>query len=78
MEFITLILTKKLVRNPSQQIIEIYTKGVNDEKQPSKWVTEIYVPVLPKVVPRKPTYSKPVDSSSAAKPATPVEETVTP
>lgn len=72
------ITKQKLVRASSQQVIEVYVKGVDDEKQPSKWVTEIYVPVLPKVVPRKPTYSKPADSTSVAKPATPAEETVTP
>ena len=72
------ITKQKLVRASSQQVIEVYVKGVDDEKQPSKWVTEIYVPVLPKVVPRKRTYSKPADSTAVAKPATPVEETATP
>jgi effector-binding domain-containing protein len=72
------ITKQKLVRASSQQVIEVYVKGVDDEKQPSKWVTEIYVPVLPKVVPRKRTYSKQGDSTAVVKPATPVEETATP
>jgi len=29
---------------------EVYVKTIDDEKQPSKWVTEIYIPVFPKAI----------------------------
>jgi len=29
---------------------EVYSKTIDDVKQPSKWVTEIYIPVFPKAV----------------------------
>jgi predicted transcriptional regulator YdeE len=47
----------KLVRNTSQQIIEVYTNNMDDNKSPSKWITEIYVPVYAKAV-AKPVYVK--------------------
>jgi effector-binding domain-containing protein len=40
----------KLERNRSGQVIEAYVKGRNDSKSPSKWITEIYVPVYPKAI----------------------------
>ncbi len=33
--------------------LEIYTIGKTEIKNPSKWVTEIYIPVKPKVIPAK-------------------------
>lgn len=57
------IAKNNLVRNTSQQIIEVYTKNMDDIKSPSKWVTEIYVPVFPKINP-KPVYKKRVDSTA--------------
>lgn len=41
-----------LERNRSGQVIEVFVKGRNDSKSPSKWITEIYVPVYPKTIPR--------------------------
>jgi len=35
-------------RNKSGQVIEVYVKDRNDSKSPSKWITEIYMPVYPK------------------------------
>jgi effector-binding domain-containing protein len=29
---------------------EVYVKTIDDVKQPSKWITEIYIPVFPKVI----------------------------
>jgi effector-binding domain-containing protein len=46
----------QLAANPVFSHIEIYSTAKNDIKNPSKWVTEIYVPILPKVVPAK-TYT---------------------
>lgn len=66
-----------LIRNASQQIIEVYTKGIEESKSPSKWVTEVYVPVFPKAAPKKPAYRKPSDSTGIAAP-TPVTETTNP
>ena len=39
-----------LERNRSGQVIEVYVKGRNNSKSPSKWITEIYVPVYPKTI----------------------------
>ncbi|WP_298392311.1 GyrI-like domain-containing protein [Flavobacterium sp.] len=68
------IAKNNLVRNTSQQIIEVYTKNMDDNKSPSKWVTEVYVPVYPKVVAR-PAYRKPVDSTSVSTPIAAPEAT---
>ena len=57
-----------LERNRSGQVIEVYVKGRNEIKSPSKWITEIYVPVYPKAA-TKPSYKKPADSTSVATPA---------
>lgn len=59
-----------LVRNTSLQIIEVYTTNMDDNKSPSKWITEVYVPVFPKAVP-KPIYRKPSDSTSVSVAPTP-------
>ena len=61
-------------RNTSGQVIEVYVKGRNDIKSPSKWITEIYVPVYPKAA-TKPANKKPSDSTSVA---TPTAENATP
>ncbi len=42
-----------LSSNPVFSHIEIYTIGKNENESPSKWVTEIYVPVNPKAVYKK-------------------------
>jgi len=49
--------------NPVFSHIEIYSTTKADVKNPSKWVTEIYVPVMPKVVPVK-TYAPAVLKST--------------
>ena len=47
----------KLSPNPIFSHLEIYSSGKTEVKNPSKWVTEIYIPILPKVVPQpKPYY----------------------
>ncbi|WP_081824648.1 SRPBCC family protein [Flavobacterium seoulense] len=45
-----------LVANPVFSHLEIYATGKTDVKNPSKWVTEVYVPIVPKVVPQERTY----------------------
>jgi len=47
-----------LKQNFSGSYTEVYVKTIDDIKQPSKWVTEIYIPVFPKVeVPKPATLS---------------------
>ncbi len=36
--------------NTAGKYAEVYVKTIEDIKQPSKWITEIYIPVFPKVV----------------------------
>lgn len=54
----------KLERNANLQIIEVYTKNSLDSKTPSQWVTETYIPIVPKVIAPKPIYRKPIDSTA--------------
>lgn len=56
-----------LRQNPSGQLTESYIKTVKDTKQPSKWVTEVYVPVYPKTAAPKPY--RPKDSTAVVQPA---------
>lgn len=56
---------------------EVYIKTIDDVKQPSKWITEIHIPVFPKTAPAQPSASV----STTAVPATPTpsaEPTMTP
>lgn len=56
---------------------EVYIKTIDDVKQPSKWITEIHIPVFPKTAPAQPSASV----STIAVPATPTpsaEPTMTP
>ncbi len=46
---------------------EVYTKTIDDIKQPSKWVTEIHIPVFPKTPVAEPTFVLP--TTPAAEPA---------
>lgn len=39
-----------LKQNFAGNYTEVYVKTIDDVKQPSKWVTEIYIPVFPKAV----------------------------
>ena len=38
-----------LKENLSGKYTEVYVKTIDDIKQPSKWITEIYIPIFPKV-----------------------------
>ncbi|WP_348810885.1 SRPBCC family protein [Flavobacterium maritimum] len=46
--------TNHLVADPSFSHLEIYTIGKSEVKNPSKWTTEIYFPIKPKVIASKP------------------------
>jgi hypothetical protein len=43
----------KLTPDPIISHIEIYSTGKTEAKYPSKWVTEIFIPVLSKIIPVK-------------------------
>ena len=62
-----LIISLKLIQNPDLPVVEFYNKSKFEEKNPSKWVTEIYIPVKVKTAAKK--YFKPkkvvVDSTIA-------------
>ena len=69
LEFINV---KRLSPDPALSHLEIYSIGKNEVKNPSKWVTEIYVPVKPKAIPvkiYKPFVAKKADSVIAPTPA---------
>ena len=44
------IYKNNLTRNPIGPSMEILTNGIAQEKSPSKWITEIYIAINPKVV----------------------------
>lgn len=53
----------QLTISPAFSHIEIYSTAKTDIKNPSKWVTEIYIPLLPAVVPAK-TYTPSIAKST--------------
>jgi len=59
--------TKVIPREAKFSHIEVYTIGRNELRQPSKWVTYIYTPIKPKVVP----------TATPVRPLTPKKEPVT-
>ena len=63
-----------LERNRSGQIIEVHKVGRKDVINPSKWVTEIYIPVYPKAIEVKEEAA--TEETTTA--ATPPKESVTP
>jgi len=63
-----------LKQNNGNKTIEVYTKTKLDIKNPSKWITELYIPVYPKVVVNKPINSKPKDSTLAIHTNNPTNE----
>ena len=44
------IVDNGLKENFAGSYTEVYVKTIDDIKQPSKWITEIYIPVFPKVI----------------------------
>ena len=46
--------------NIAGKYTEVYTKTIDDIKQPSKWVTEIHIPVFPKTPTVAPTTVLPI------------------
>lgn len=60
------ISTNQFIVEPTFSHVEIYYSGKTEIKSPSKWITEIYIPVKPKAI-KTTTIIKPVDSSSTKK-----------
>jgi len=48
---ITVLNQKQLKRDPKYVFIAIYKAARPEVRNPSKWITEIYIPLMPKVVP---------------------------
>lgn len=55
----------KLLRDATFSHLEIFTTGKTEIKSPSKWVTEIYYPIKPKVVVVKPIIVTPKATETA-------------
>ncbi|GGA76236.1 hypothetical protein GCM10008015_16050 [Flavobacterium palustre] len=66
----------KLTPNPIFSHLEIYASGKNEIKNPSKWLTEVYIPIVPKVVPPVQTYKavETIESSPVESHTKPEEE----
>ncbi len=47
-------LTNNLSPDITFSHIEIFTSGISETKNPSKWITDIYIPIKPKVVYKRP------------------------
>lgn len=70
------ILKNNLKQNYAIKEVEVYVKTIQDIKNPSKWITELYLPIYPKVVVNQLKVYKPKDSTStttATKPIVPTE-----
>lgn len=50
------IYKNNLIRNPAGPSMEIYTTGIEQEKSPSKWITDLYIAIQPKKAAVKPNY----------------------
>jgi effector-binding domain-containing protein len=53
----------QLTQDPKISHIETYSIGKTDIKDPSKWVTEVYIPLLPKIIPVKTYNQTPVQTN---------------
>ncbi len=64
----------KLSPNPVFSYLEIYNTTKTEIKNPSKWVTEIYIPIIPKVIPPAKTYYPAVKKTTPTESTPKVEE----
>jgi effector-binding domain-containing protein len=67
LEFVT---KNQLTPDPIISHIEIYSTGKTEAKYPSKWVTEIFIPVLSKIIPVKAYTPTPAKIPAITKDAT--------
>ncbi len=63
---IAYIQNNNLNQNSYLPTVEVYSKTIQDVKFPSKWITEIYIPVYPKAAVNRPVNSRPKDSTTVA------------
>ena len=54
----------KLQQNISVPIMEVYSKNNSDFKSPSKFITEVYIPIFYKIEKPIPTFKKVIDSAA--------------
>ncbi|OCB74639.1 effector-binding domain-containing protein [Flavobacterium glycines] len=64
----------KIAPNPIFSFLEIYSTGKNDVKNPSKWTTEVYIPIVPKVIPQEKTINTAIENNTTPE-APKIEET---
>jgi effector-binding domain-containing protein len=64
---ISFISKNQLTADPLISHIEVYSTSKNEIKNPSKWVTEIYIPVLSKITAIKTDIPVPVTTTSKSK-----------
>ena len=63
------ILVNGLQENTTGQYLEIYTKGIQQTKKPSGWITDIYIPIGPPTVAPVETLPAPSIPGTVAAPA---------
>jgi effector-binding domain-containing protein len=68
------IIKNNLKQNASVSSLEVYTKTFLDVKNPSKWITELYIPIYPKVIAAPVRIRKPADSTAVK----PLNESIVP
>lgn len=61
---------KNILTGSTFSHLEIFTKGKIENLSPSKWLTEMYFPITPKVIPQPNVYQKSVKDSLAPQPKT--------
>ena len=73
------IAKNQLEQNFEMPFLEVYTKGMQQTKHPSQWVTDIYIPIGPALQPEVPAETTVPVSTPAANPAnvTPTVKPVT-
>lgn len=65
------LIKNKLTQDPKISHIETYLIGKTDIKDPSKWVTGVYIPLLPKIIPVKTYTQAPVQTNVVTSEPTP-------
>ncbi|MBU0941240.1 MAG: SRPBCC family protein [Bacteroidetes bacterium] len=63
---------KQVQRDPKYAFIAMYKKGRSEVRNPSKWITEFYIPLLPKAQPVREYIPSPQASTDAAASAEPL------
>ncbi|TDE03852.1 SRPBCC family protein [Flavobacterium hiemivividum] len=66
------ITKNQLASDPKISHIQIYSTGKTEIKNPSKWVTEVYIPIVPKIVIPVKTYVPATAEPSTTTPVAPI------